>query len=105
MPHQVCITARAERDVDEVLTLLADRAPQAGARWHTALLEKFQTLEHHPERCSLAHEADWLGIEVRELLFGKRRNAFRILFTIDGDDVNVHPVRRAARDWLQPGEW
>lgn len=104
MPHQVRITARAERDIDEALAWLAERSSQAAARWHAALLEKVQTLEDHPTRCPLAYEAEPLGVELRELLFGKRRGVYRILFTVDGEIVNIHHIRHASRDWLQPGD-
>jgi hypothetical protein len=38
------------------------------------------------------------------MLVGRRRNVYRILYTIEGDVVTVHHIRRAARDWLKPGE-
>lgn len=104
MPHQVNITARAERDVGETLTWLAAQSLQAAGRWHAALLEKIQTLDDRPERCPLASEAERLGIELRQLLFGKRRGVYRILFTIDQHTVNIHHIRHAARDWLQPND-
>lgn len=104
MAYQVRITARALADANEVLARIGRIAPQAAARWHAALLDKVQTLEDHPERCPLAVEAEKLGIELRELLFGKRRGVYRILFTVDGDTVLVHHIRHAARDSLMPGE-
>jgi hypothetical protein len=66
------------------------------------LLEKLQTLENMPESCPLAAEAEVLGIELRELLFGKRRGVYRILFTVEGDVAKVLHIRRASRDWLKP---
>ncbi len=39
-----------------------------------------------------------------ELLYGRRRSAYRILFTIDGQTVNVLRVRHAAQDRLKPGD-
>ena len=82
MPHEVRITARAETDIDDVLAWLVQRSPSEAARWHARLLEKIQTLEDQPERCPVAAEADVIGIDLHELLFGKRRNAYRVLFTI-----------------------
>jgi len=102
MPHQVRITGRAHADVAETLARKTQDSPQAAARWHAALLDKVQTLEDHPERCPEAAEATTLGIDLRELLFGKRRSVYRILFTIEGDTVNVLHIRHAARDWLNP---
>src|SRR5207248_5395427 len=104
MIHQVRISARAKRDVDEALGSLVGRAPQGAARWHAALLNKIQTLEDNPTQWPLADTTEQLGVELRQLLFGKRRNVFRILFTVDGEIINVHHIWRATRDWLQPGD-
>lgn len=104
MSFEVRISARAFADADEALTRIAQHAPMTGARWYAALFDKVQTLEDSPQRCPLAAEAENLGIELRELLFGKRRGVYRILFTIHGNVVIVHHIRSASRDWLKPGE-
>jgi len=48
----------------------------------------------------LAEEAEDLGIELRQALYGKRRQVYRILYTFDGTTVHVHRVRHAAQDRL-----
>jgi plasmid stabilization system protein ParE len=101
MPFLVHITAGAERDIDEILTWLVKRAPLTAARWHATLLKKVQRLERNPESYPLAAEAERLKISLRETLFGRRRNVYRILFTIDGNVVTVHHIRRGSRDWLK----
>jgi len=45
-----------------------------------------------------------LGFDLRMLLYGRGRHVYRILFTIDGDTVNVLRVRHAAQDWLTEDE-
>jgi hypothetical protein len=50
----------------------------------------------------LADEAADLGLDLRELLYGRRRDVYRVLFTIDGQTVNVLRVRHAAQDRLTP---
>jgi hypothetical protein len=65
-------------------------------------MAKIQVLEENPEQWPLAAEANRLGIELRELPFGKKGNVFRILFTVSAQRVTVHDVRHAARDWLDP---
>jgi plasmid stabilization system protein ParE len=104
MPFLVRITFAAERDVDEILAWLVERAPLTAARWHGALLKKVQSLESNPHRYPLAVEAERLKIGLREMHFGRRRNVFRILFTIDGEVVTVHHIRRGSRDWLKRGD-
>ncbi|MFO0821740.1 MAG: hypothetical protein U0792_01250 [Gemmataceae bacterium] len=53
-----------------------------------------------PDRCPQADEAADLCIDLRVLVSGRRRKAFRILFTFDATTVNVHRVRHAAQDRL-----
>ncbi len=40
------------------------------------------------------------GVELRQLLFGRRRGVYRILFTIDDQTVTSHRVHHAAQDRL-----
>jgi plasmid stabilization system protein ParE len=80
MKYQVRLSARAERDVDQVLRWFhGQRATVAGGRWYANLMAKIETLEKQPERCRLADESTDLEIELRELLFGRRRGTYRIL--------------------------
>ena len=60
-------------------------------------------LETDPRRHPQADEAAALGMDLRELLIGRRRGIMhRILFTID--DVTVHRDRHAAMDTLGEDE-
>ncbi len=104
MACQVNLSARAEADIEGILARLQTTAPVAMVGWYTRLMVVVQTLENHPIRCPLAAEAATLGFELRELLFGKRRSTFRILFRIDGDVVNVLHIRRASRGPVIPAD-
>ncbi len=105
MKFQVRISARAERDVDDVLRWFQrERATAAGARWFAQLLARIDTLEKQPVRCRSADEAADVGIELRELLFGRRRGMYRILFEIQGQVVHILRIRHAARDALIPDD-
>ena len=57
-----------------------------------------------PERWPLAPESDAFPRrqQIRQLLYGKRRNVYRVLYTIHADRVSVLHVRHAARDFLKP---
>lgn len=61
-------------------------------------MARMDTLETQPERCRLADEADDVGIELRELLFGRRHGMYRILFEIQGRVVHILRIRHTARD-------
>lgn len=56
------------------------------------------TLELQPERCSRAAEAEDVGRDIRELLLGKRRGTYRILFEVHGRNVYILRVWHSARD-------
>ncbi len=38
-----------------------------------------------------------MPVELREILFGRRPNVYRVIFLIDGDTVRVLRIRRAQR--------
>jgi plasmid stabilization system protein ParE len=105
MPHTVSIAPRALREIDQAITWLAERPPAAATRWHSQILEAVRSLQNNPERCPLAPENDWYsGGELRQLLHGKRRSVYRILFEISGNTVNILRVRHSAQDLLEPEE-
>jgi hypothetical protein len=61
-------------------------------------LEKLSTL---PERFPLAPENGLVDAEIQQMIFGRRQGAYRVLFTIQGDEVRVLHIRRAAQDWAK----
>ena len=102
MKYQVRLMAAAEQDIESALQWLCDqRATAAANRWFDRLMACIDTLESHPERCRRADESDDVGLDLRELLFGKRRGVWRILFVIDRQTVNILRVRHGARDKLR----
>jgi hypothetical protein len=66
--------------------------------------EELQMLAHFPQRCELAPDNKLVESEIRQLLFGRRRGAYRALFTIVGNEERVLHVRRAARDWAEAAD-
>lgn len=71
-------------------------------QWYCEIVDAILTLESFPARCHLAPENGCVPFELRHLLHGKRRNAYRILFTIQEDREHVLHIRHSARDWMQP---
>lgn len=64
-----------------------------------ALIDSGETPQR-PTRnfCGVADESEELGVEIRELLFGRRHGFYRILFQIDGKTVQIVRVWHGARD-------
>jgi plasmid stabilization system protein ParE len=104
MAFQVIFRARAEADIAAAVTWLARNNAAAAARWRTGLFRIVENLETNPDRYPVADESADLGLDLRELLYGRQRGVYRILFTIEGQTVNVLRVRHAAQDRLSAGE-
>ncbi len=54
------------------------------------------TLQEKPKRCALAPETDAFVEEIRQLMYGKSRNKYRILFAVREDAVFILHVRHIA---------
>ncbi len=104
MTYQVHITPMALAEVAEAFAWRSQYSAAAAERWRRALLEAADSLAENPEGCALAAEADWYPGELRQLLHGKKRSMYRILFEIRGDVVYVLRVRHSAQDLLKPGD-
>jgi plasmid stabilization system protein ParE len=101
--YRLRVTARAVGDADAAYAWIAEHlSPAQAERWYQGLFEKMETLTRQPTRCPRAAESDRFPEELRELLYGKRNNKYRILFTIRDQDVVVLYVHHAARKELEP---
>lgn len=79
------------------------RSPAAAERWRKGLLATAKTLAAFPERCPMAPEAEALGEDIRQLLYGRRaEDRYRLLFIVEGDTVTVLHVVHGKR--LRAGE-
>jgi plasmid stabilization system protein ParE len=103
MAYRCELTRRALRDAEEAYAWMAQDAPRRAARWYEGLFARIRTLEENPRRCPLASESEAVGQEIRQLLYGRRRGVYRILFVIRGEEVvRVLAVWHSARQPLPP---
>jgi plasmid stabilization system protein ParE len=79
-------------------------SPAQAERWYQGLFERMETLSGQPLRCPVIAESRRFPEELRELLYGKRNNKYRIIFTIRGADVVILSIRHGARGELRPDE-
>jgi len=105
MKYRVLIQPRALRDLRSAYLRTAQHAPQTAARWLGRFQAALQSLSSSPERCPLAPESDAVDQDIRQLLFGQRRNVYRALFIIRDSQVHVLHIRRAAMDVAGPEEF
>lgn len=100
MEYVVELSRRAERDLGELFEYLDASNSTAARRWLDGLEKAIGSLEHFPRRCRRAPEARLLGGSIRQLLYGRKANVYRILFVIDEAEhrVQVLTIRHGARD-------
>jgi plasmid stabilization system protein ParE len=102
MTYRVVITAAAKQNLRDAYHWAAERAPHTAALWLQRFETELQTLANFPDRFQLAPENALVETEIRQLIFGRRRGAYRALFAIVGNEVRVLHIRRAARNWASP---
>ena len=76
---------------------MSEHAGETGIRWFLALEDAIASLAAFPERCPLAPETGRFPFAVRQLLYGRKPHAYRILFTIEGDVVKILHIRHGRR--------
>lgn len=98
MAFRVEISAEAESDANSILDwLLSEHAGETGILWFLALDHAITSIATFPERCPLAPETGRFPFEMRQLLYGRKSHAYRILFTIEGDTVEILHIRHGRR--------
>lgn len=106
MKYRLVVTPRAMQDRNDAYRWYCDHySPEFADRWYLELSDAVESLQQQPGRCPRSMENCALPFEVRELLFGRRHNKFRILFRIDGDSVVVLFIRHSARRELTEEEF
>ena len=105
MSHRVVITKTVLAEIEHAFDWLAEHNPPAAEKWRDSLLAAIDELEQHPLRYPLAPESEWYPGELRQLLFGKRRGAYRVLFEIYGKRVYIVRVRHGAQDLLKADDF
>lgn len=83
MKYKIEISSLAESEADQAfLWILKSSSSEKARHWYQGLLKAIFSLSKMPKRCLLARENDYFSLEIRQILYGKGRNSYRILFTI-----------------------
>jgi plasmid stabilization system protein ParE len=97
MVFQVRVTQTAKTEIDAAYSWLRERNPVYADKWFRELMNTIATLQEKPKRCALAPENDLFTKEIRQLIYGKSRNKYRILFEIRDDTVFVLHARHSSQ--------
>jgi plasmid stabilization system protein ParE len=100
MTFQVELTPIAEAQIERTYRWYRERNPDFADRWFRSLMNTIATLQEKPHRCGLAIEREIFPEEVRQLLHGKSKNVYRILFVIRDSNVYVLYVRHSSQSPL-----
>lgn len=83
MKYRIEISSVAEAETDAAFLNLSQlTSPVRASQWHGGLIEAIESLSVMPNRCSLALENKYFSQDIRQLLYGRGRTSYRILFTI-----------------------
>ncbi len=100
MAYLVKLTIRAERDLNHTYELIWADDSVVAARWFNGLEAAIYTLERLPRRCPIAPEGKKAKRQLRHLLYGSKRDVYRVIYDIDEPRklVRVVTIRHAAMD-------
>jgi toxin ParE1/3/4 len=102
MTYRVKLTERAARNLRRIYRII-NAADAAQARiWFNGLERAVLSLDENPARGAPTPEDG----NFRHLLYGRRRNRYRIIYAVDEGHrmVTVLHIRHAARDAFLPDE-
>ncbi len=104
MAFQVRTTKTAEAQIQTAYLWLKERNPGYADQWFRGLMNVIASLQEKPQRRALASDNEAFSEQVRQLLYGKSRNTYRILFTIRDETVFVLHVRHSSQASLTTDE-
>jgi plasmid stabilization system protein ParE len=104
MKYKLIIQPAAIADLDEAYRWIAERSAARATGWFNRFVEALITLETNPERCETAPESKFIGMKIRQLLYGRRGGIYRAHYTIRGREVHILHIRHAARNFMTPEE-
>ena len=100
MAYRVSLASPAETDAYAAYERIREAAPMRAEKWLVRLFGAISSLDKFPARCPVIPEAKALGYPARQLLYGKGRGVYRIIFHIREDERHVRVLRiwHASRD-------
>jgi plasmid stabilization system protein ParE len=105
MEYRVEISSVAEAEADSAFIRLSQLiSPTRASEWYSGLLQAIRSLSQMPKRCTIARENNYFTQEIRQLLYGKGRNSYRIIFVVleqqDISTVRILHIRHASQQTI-----
>lgn len=100
--YRVIIQPRAEAAALAAFAWIAERSPDAAARWLAGLRRAIVKLVNNPTLHPPAiEESERFGLPIRQALYGRRRGIYRILYNVEGEVISVLAIRHSAQDTIE----
>ena len=104
MKYHIEISSIAELEADRAFLRLSQLiSPTKASQWYSGLLKAIESLSQMPKRCPLARENHHFSQEIRQLLYGRGHNSYRILFAIVEEKiptVRILHIRHASQQTI-----
>lgn len=106
MSYRIELSARAERDLEQILGWIHERSPPGASTWFSRWQEVIAELASHPLRFSLAPENNDHDVEIRNVIFSTRRGKkYRAVFVVREDVVFIAHLRGPGQDLVRPQDF
>lgn len=100
--YRILLQPEAYEGMESAYRYIEEQSPERAHEWVVGLMDAIRTLKVMPRRCPLAREDAFFPEEIRQLLYGKGRSTYRILFTLEEDVVSILHIRHSAQETLKP---
>jgi plasmid stabilization system protein ParE len=96
MTYRIEVSSVAEAEADKAFLWMSQLVAR---QWYQGLLNAIESLSEMPNRCPLARENKSFSQEIRQLLYGRGRNSYRVLFVVleEASTVRILHIRHAAQ--------
>ncbi len=107
MTYRIDISVPALQDAESAFLWIRDFNSDTAKAWYEGLLEAIFSLEEFPFRCPTAPESKFLGREIKQLLYGKRSQTYRIFFEVIESEkvVRIYRIWHSSRNWITKEEF
>ena len=100
--YRIILQPEAYAGMEAAYEYIDQYSSENAHRWAVEIMDAINSLKTFPRRCGIAPENEFFVQEIRQLLHGKGRNVYRILFTIQDEAISILHIRHGAQDTLKP---
>lgn len=107
MSYRVDISIPALQDAENAFLRIREFNLESSKSWYEGLIESIFSLEKFPNRCPIAPESKILGREIRQFIYGKRRQSYRIFFEVLENEkaVRIYRIWHSSKDFISKEEF